>query len=506
MLTSIKIQNIALIPEVEIELDGAFNVLTGETGAGKSIIIGSFNFILGEKLNKSVIRAGSQFARVDAVFGVGDDLVILTRTLKPDGKSECRINGNIVTVGMLREEAEKHIHIHGQHETETLLKPKNHIDILDDFGRVDKSEYFTEYKKLQDLKNSLKVFGGTDDERNRQIDIYEFQIKEIERANLRDGEEEELAEYKSRMMNFEKISGALNNAKFGDVPVGLISQAAKFDSGLESILERARSVQYEIDDLQSSVDNYLDGLEYDEQKFKNVDSRLDEIKTLKRKYGSTVVEILKFLENAQSQYAKLTQSAEEIEKIKKEINEQEKVVETKGRELSGIRKITGDSFGKEMVGQLKDLGMPACKIEVEFREIAFGSNGCDEIQFLFSANAGEGVKPLANIISGGEMSRFMLALKTLISGSVGTLVFDEIDTGIGGVMGAKIGEKIKVLSLSTQVICVTHLPQIAAMADSHFLILKEQNEKTVTKVFKIEGDEIVNELSRMQGPLVINKK
>ena len=540
MLSSLRIQNIALIPQVEIEFDRAFNVLTGETGAGKSIIIGSFNFILGDKLKPSVIRSGEKFARVDAVFSVGEavaeqiveltgieieterngdiengaenGMVILTRTLKTDGKSECRINGNVVTVAMLKDVASNLIHIHGQHEHETLLKPKNHIDIVDGFGGVEvakvKSEYIVQYEKLLKLRGELKSFGGSDEERDRLVDIYKYQIREIESANLRENEDEELQEFKQRMINFEKIYGALNSALDGfrglnyREIVSAIGLVSKLDSAVDDIHQRARGIQYEIDDIESNIQSYIDGLEYDEEKFKIADARLDEIKVLKRKHGGTVSQVLAFLEKTKAELEHLTRSAEDIENIKRSIEEQERTVIEYGERLTEARKRAAGKFSVAIVGQLKDLGMPACKLEVRFGEIKPSSNGCDDVEFLFSANAGESVKPLASIISGGEMSRFMLALKTVIAGlrSVDTLVFDEIDTGVGGNMGTKIAEKIQILSRSTQVICVTHLSQIAAMADSHFLIHKtEADGKTTTGISKLTSPQQIDELARMVG-------
>ena len=534
MLQSLKIQNVALIPQVEIEFSKAFNVLTGETGAGKSIIVGSFNFILGEKLNKNVIRAGATNARVDAVFNVSgvvgnsvtqlcgieieENTVILTRTLKADGKSECRVNGTIVTTVMLKDVAALLINIHGQHETEILLRSKNHLNMLDGFGgqkvRSAGIEYDEQYQKLLVLRAGLKAFGGTDAERDRLVDMYSYQIKEIENAKLSENEDEELQTFKQKMMNFEKINNGLNTAlqafkesSFGGI-VSAISGVARLDSKIEKMLESARAVQYDLDDVESSIQSYLDGLEYDEEKFRTADSRLDEIKVLKRKYGSTIPQIFAFLADTRASLDFLTRSVEDIEYTKKQITEQENIVKSVGAELTAVRKQTAQIFENELVNQLKDLGMPACKIEVRFDNVQPSASGCDEVEFLFSANAGEGVRPLASIISGGEMSRFMLALKTVTArlDNVNTLVFDEIDTGIGGTMGIKIAEKMQILSKTTQVICVTHLPQIAAIADTHFLIEKfEKDSKTISGIKVLQHTEQINELARMVGAAATDK-
>ena len=528
MLQSLKIQNIALIPQVEIEFGGKFNVLTGETGAGKSIIVGSFQFILGEKLKSTVIRGGETFAKVDAVFNVAgselepiahltgiefrDNTVILTRILKSDGRSECRINGDVVTVAVLKEAAANLINIHGQHDTEVLLRPKNHIDILDAFGgepvRSARALYIEEFEKLRGLHAGLKKFGGTDAERDRMIDMYSFQIREIENANLRDGEDEELANFKTRMMSFEKINenlgtavGVLGALEFGKV-VSALAAAAKLDTKIEKLLESARSIQYELSDAKDGIANYLDGLEYDEEKFRTADARLDEIKVLKRKYGTTIPEIFAFLADTRASLDFLTRSVEDIEKTKTQIAAQDSAVRAAGVRLTTARRASADKFCAEMVRGLAELGMEHARVEVAFRGVEPGTNGADEIEFLFSANTGETLRPLANIISGGEMSRFMLALKSVTAriGNVATLVFDEIDTGIGGAMGARIAEKIQTLSKFHQSIVVTHLPQIAAMADTHFLIEKAETAgKTITGIKKLGEQNQISELARMVG-------
>jgi len=526
MLQSLKIQNVALIPQVEIEFDNRFNILTGETGAGKSIVVGSFQFILGEKLKPTVIRSGESFAKVTAVFTVAgseiepiakltgiefpENTVVLTRTLKSDGRSECRINGDVVTVAVLKEAAAHLIHIHGQHDTEVLLRPKNHIDILDAFGggpvRSAKVAYVEEFEKLTKLRTGLKSFGGTDAERDRMVDMYTYQIREIENARLREGEDVELQEFKQKMMNFEKIHenlgaavGMLSGLEFGRV-VSSLSVAAKADVKVEKLLESVRSIQYDLDDIESSLVGYLDSMEYDEEKFRTADARLDEIKVLKRKYGADIPQIFSFLASTKASLDFLTRSVEDIESTKRQIAVQEGVVAAAGAKLTEARRQAAGKFAIEMVAGLGDLGMERASVEVGFKDIAPTGNGCDEVEFLFSANAGEKVRPLASIISGGEMSRFMLALKTVTAriDNVSTLVFDEIDTGIGGTMGVKIAEKIQTLSKFHQVIVVTHLPQIAAMADTHFLIEKaEAGGKTVTSIKKLNAAEQIGELTRM---------
>jgi len=526
MLRSLRIQNIALIPEVEIEFGDGLNVLTGETGAGKSIIIGSFNFVLGQRVDKNVIRQGAAFARVDAVFNVmgaerarvtevsgvdfSDNTVILSRTLKPDGKGECRISGTVVTADVLRRCAEILIHIHGQHETEVLLKNKNHVNILDNFGgqRVHsvRHEYDDEYDKLQSLKKSLKTFGGDEMERKRLVDMYQYQINEIESAHLKDNEDTDLAEKKARMQNFEKIASGLSAAAAafeGDAGVetrvrqfvGSLSAICHLDPRVEKMCESARSLKLELDDLGGDIQNYLDGLEFDEDEFKRVNARLDEIKVLKRKYGSTIADIFAFLNDARSGLEFLNRGEQDMERIKREIAEHEKMVAGAAEKLVEARRQAARALEEKLVEQLKDLGMPSAQFECT--DITVGG-----AEFLFSANAGERVRPLVHIISGGEMSRFMLALKAVTANleGVGTLVFDEIDTGISGIMGHKIAEKMAAICKFHQVIAVTHLAQIAARCDHHYLIKKEEvNGKTITNVTKLGPAAHDQELTRMVG-------
>ena len=527
MLKTLLIQNVALIAAQDIEFGPGLNVLTGETGAGKSIIIGSLNFILGAKLEKSVIRQGAPMARVDAVFDVkgaerakiteisGVDApepeVILTRTIKPTSSGECRVNGTIVTADTLRAVAAVLINIHGQHDTEILLKPKNHVAILDTFGgqkvRAAANEYHDELNRLNEIKKRLKAFGGDDFERKRLLDMYQYQIKDIESAKLRDGEDEKLAERRAKMMNFEKLSAGLANAvaTFGEGDdgidgsmrslLGTLSAIANVDARSEKFCETARSIKIELDDLCGDIQSYLDDLEFDPEEFKRVDARLDEIKILKRKYGSTIPAIFAFLNDARAGYDLLTRSEEEIEKIKSDIATQETVVANTGNALVEARLVAARDLESKLLPHLADLGMPRAQFRVDDVTV-------DGVNFLFSANAGQDVRPLVHIISGGEMSRFMLALKAVTANidGVDTLVFDEIDTGISGTMGHKIAEKIATICKFHQVIAVTHLAQIAAVAHHHHLITKEEvGGKTITSVTKLTDSAVKGELSRMVG-------
>jgi len=506
MLKSLKIQNVALIPQVEIEFGSGFNVLTGETGAGKSIVLGSLNFILGEKLGKAMIRSGETRCFVEAVFS--NDLV-LSRTLKLDGKSECRINGVIVTTSELQGIASELVNIHGQHDTEALLSVKNHISILDQFGQIQISEYRKEYDELKELERKLKSFGGDESERERQMDLLKFQINEIESVNLREGEDDELAELKVRMNNHEKIVQSLTQAvshfdteavRSGLAALGPVSG---LDSKLEKIYQDAKSVKIGLDYVLDDAQSYLDEMEFDESEFLRVDQRLDQIKSLKRKYGSSIVEIVAFAEQQKLGLKHLIESEKELENTKNAIQAKLCLLGECGEKLSEKRKEAARVLEHEILLQLGDLGMQSASFSVSFSRVKdnkLKSDGIDEIEFLFSANAGEPLRPLARIISGGEMSRFMLGLKCLVASSNQTLVFDEIDTGVGGRIAVKLAEKIAQLGKRTQVICVTHLHQVAVNADTHFLIEKrEDGARTTTTVLPLGKDARAGELVRMRG-------
>jgi len=533
MLKKLHIQNIALIDELDIEFGNGLNVLTGETGAGKSIIVGSFNFILGGKFDRNLIRTGSDFARVDAVFNVkseaqrqeitnisgvsAGDEVIMSRTLKINGSGECRINGAITSAQILRDAASVLISIHGQTDTEILLKPKTHANFLDTYGGktlIDiRDKYLKAVQQLREISSKLNTFGGTDTERKRMLDMYEFQIKEIENAKLKPEEEQQLLERRTQMQNFEKLTAAYRRAisafHEGGIETGFkelsaaISQIETIDpKNANTIAERIRAAKIEVDDIVGELRSQHSGLEFNESELKEVTERLEEYKNLKRKYGATVQDILKFLEKTRANYESLTMGEFAMKKINEEIIAQKKIVETTASELVGARHHAADDMTPKLVTHLRDLGMPHAQFEIT-------DIGVDNVTFLFSANQGVAPKPLYSIISGGEMSRFALALKVVLSGKSDgiTLVFDEIDSGVSGIMGHKIAEKMLAISKHNQIICVTHLAQIASQGHHHFHIAKnEANGTTKTSMRKLEGTEAKIEIERMLGGADFVKK
>ncbi|MDR0975915.1 MAG: DNA repair protein RecN [Christensenellaceae bacterium] len=509
MLRLLKIQNLALIPEVEIEFGENLNILTGETGAGKSIILGSFNFILGDKLSASVIRHGETFARVSAVF---DDLII-TRTLKSDGRSECRVNDEIVTLAKLKELTANLINIHGQHDTEILRDKSKHLDIIDAFGAQDVGgilkEYLQVWQAIGEIKREVASLGGDETTRAMQIDILKYQINEIGNAELTDGEEQEIDEALAKAQNFEKINlnlssalTSLNNLAELGAALSNLRPIEHIDDEIARFAESLRASSAEIDETANAISDYLGCLEFDEEELKRLDERKDLIKNLKKKYGASIAEILTFLETAKIKLETLETSDLKLEELNKLLAEKQvKLTEIASR-LTAARKKKAAELCARVLTHLNDLAMNGSHLEVAFAEKSPSPNGFDDAEFIFSANIGQPLKPLASVISGGEMSRFMLALKIVTADTyqVKTVVFDEIDTGISGKVGSQIAEKMSKLAENKQVIAVTHLAQIAAKATSHFLISKSVvNEKTQTTILPLSEGEQIAEIARIIG-------
>lgn len=505
MLNTLRIQNLALIPAVEINFGEHFNVLTGETGAGKSIIIGSLNFIFGDKLSVNAIRHGAEFARVTAVF---DDTIIV-RTLHANGKSEIRVNDEPMTIKGLREVAGNLIDIHGQHDTEKLLDAKNHLSILDAFAKTDLSTYQDAYNQLQNLKSELATYGDNPEERARLLDLYQYQINEIERAHLSADEEDALNQRALVLRNAEKLAEGLqavvDNLTDSDGALGVAQKrllgVQQYDSKLQGWAERLGAASGEVTDILLDLRDYLDSTDFSADALESVYDRLDEIKNLKRKYGASIADVLAFAEKTKAEQARLLSAGDTIQKLQTEIDAQTAVVAKLAAEVTAVRQAAAKNLSIQLINQLKDLGMAQTQFEVQFTAVAPKSNGADSVEFLFSANVGEPVRPLAQIISGGEMSRLMLAVKTVANPDPHkTLVFDEIDTGISGKMGVALAAKLAALSQKSQIIVVTHLASVAAAADTHFLIQKNVDaNQTVTNVYPLEPVAREQEIARIIG-------
>lgn len=505
MLNTLRIQNLALIPAVEINFGSNFNVLTGETGAGKSIIIGSLNFIFGDKLSVNAIRHGADFARVTAVF---DDTIIV-RTLHTNGKSEIRVNDEPMTLKGLREVVGNLIDIHGQHDTEKLLDAKNHLSILDAFAKTDLTAYQTAYSQLQALQNELASYGDNPEERVRLLDLYQYQINEIERANLSVDEEDSLNQRALVLRNAEKLAEGLqfvvDNLGEADSTLGAAQKRLlgiqQYDPKLQVLAERFGAANGEIGDILLDLRDYLDQTDFSADALENVYDRLDEIKNLKRKYGATIEAVLQFCEKTKLEQQRLLNAGDTIQTLQSKIAEQTAVVTQLAAQITLVRQAAAQQLSSQLTAQLKDLGMAQTQFEVEFSAVSPRNHGADAVEFLFSANVGEPVRPLAQIISGGEMSRLMLAIKTVANPEPQkTLVFDEIDTGISGNMGVALATKLAALARQSQIIVVTHLASVAAVADTHFLIQKSVNEnQTVTNVYPLDLPAREQEIARIIG-------
>lgn len=540
MISYINIKNIALIRELSIELYDGLNILSGETGAGKSIIIDSINFVLGDRADRSLIRFGETTARVEVVFdniinfdeikselianGIDcdDETLIVARTMTSE-KSECRINGRIVTLSFLRNIVGSLVDIHSQNEHQSLMKPANHIYLLDALNdkiaaKVD--EYRISLAKYKDLKEQIASF-MSEEERERRIDMLNYQIEEIERLDWTDPDEENrLKIERNRYYNSQKIIESLTSCanSLSDDNMGALYSiknamsemraAVKYDETLNEIYDRIDSLAIEAEDISDTLREKL--YEYgDSINIDAIEARIDELKLLKKKYGQSIEEVGDFLINAKEEAEKLADAERLIGKMTAEIEELESDIEEKVREIHILRVSTAEKFAKSICNNLKELGMKnsVFDVKIDYPDDVLDNlhqNGADTVEFMLSPNLGEPLKPLSKIASGGEASRFMLALKNIIAevDKIGTLIFDEIDTGISGVIAKVVACKLYDIARSRQVIAITHLPQLASMADNNYLIQKSVvGEKTVTSVTHLEGDDVYTEIMRLTGAL-----
>lgn len=536
MLRQLCIENIALIDRLELTLQEGLNILSGETGAGKSIIIDSLNFVLGERADKSLIRYGTDYAVVQATFenylnpqisdylndiGIeAEEVLILRRKMTAEGKNECRINGRVSTLSMLKGLTELLVDIHGQHEHQSLLKSANHIVLLDSIGenkiQAVKSDVASAYEAYVGYKREMSRFGNSD-ERERRLDILNYQIEEIERVNVGEDEEDTLLAQRKRIRNTEKILSALQTAKslldgYDGSGVGAelkstvsaLSTIASYDDGITALNERLNSARIEIADISDTLSDMLDKVDFDSRSADKIEERLDEVRAVLRKYGGSYEALKTFYDNAKEEADMLANAGERTKELEDLIKISGSKLKQSAKTLSELRKKVGAEFEESMVKELKDLGMGGSTFKVDIESTddvdEISAKGADTVEFLISPNIGEPLKPLAKIISGGEMSRFMLALKNIVADidGIGTMVFDEIDTGISGNISAVVSEKLCNISRGRQVIAVTHMPSLAAMADSHYLIAKStENGKTLTHVTLLNDD--TNEVARLIG-------
>jgi DNA repair protein RecN (Recombination protein N) len=537
MLTEIHIKDFALIDDLSIQLGGGFNVLTGETGAGKSIIIDAITTVLGERLSGDLVRTGAERATVEAAFDLSDSpraceqaaelgfdtdegVLLISRELTGAGKSQCRVNGRISTLSMLRELTSGLIDVHGQHEHQSLLAVDGHLDILDHWCGQEALELRSKVEdlnaRLRSLTSEREQLLSEERERARLLDLYEFQKSEIEDAKLSPSEEEELQAERSRLANAEKlrqladgvyeiISGSGRESGTTDMLSTALAQLqtmASVDEALAPVVQDAQTALYAAEQAQAAVRSYRDEIEFNPSRLELVEERLDLIRTFKRKYGETIEAVLSYGQGIAAKIESLAHSEERTAELGLEIERVEDGLLGVARRLSEVRKAGAARFRGAVEAELAELAMENTQFDVSFAESEPGARGIDRVEFVISPNPGEPLKPLAKIASGGEMSRVMLALKTVMAGvdGVSTLIFDEIDAGIGGRTAQVLGRKLAAVGQTAQVMCVTHLPQIASRADSHFLVEKRMDgDRTVVRVRRVEADERVEELSRMLG-------
>lgn len=533
MLAQLFIRNIAVIEKASIDLEKGFTVLTGETGAGKSIIIDAIHAVLGERTSKELVRTGTDSASVSALFtGLDEDTLslldqlslpreedgslLIQRDIRLEGRSTCKINGAPATVSMLKQLGPRLVTIHGQHESYELLSPEVHMEYLDSFAGLESllAEYQAAYRTLRETQRQLEALQTDEGEKARLSDLLHYQIDEIEAANVRVGEREELEAQRELIRNSEKIASALELLRgllSGDEESeGLLAglsqaaaQAGRVAAYLPELAEASQKLQ-EAGYLLEDVDAILHGtaVDFDPALQESIEERLDLLYKLGLKYGGSEEKILEYLEDCRIRLHQIEFSDEERERLEAQYETKKAAAIALAKELSEQRKAASKQFISQVKGELAFLNMPGIAFETEIQRVPLNHMGCDKLQFLVSANKGEPPKPMSKIASGGELSRIMLAIKTVLSGKdkVDTLIFDEVDTGISGAAANKVGQKLKQVSQNRQVLCITHLAQIAALADHHFLISKHvEGERTYTQVQGLDFEGRKREVARIIG-------
>ena len=532
MLDLLKIQNIAIIESAEIEFSAGFNVLSGETGAGKSIILDSINAVLGFRTSRELIRTGESEARVTALFSsisknVEDKLQELSLPLSPDGtllisrtigfdRNVCKVNNALTNVTALREIGAELISIHGQQDNRELLNNETHIDYID--AMTGEKAVFEEYNllfnRLSEIKNQIKRLSGDKEAKARKIDVLSYQIDEIEKAEINPGEWEKLKIRRTELQNYEKIQGSLYGAyealSGGDDFTGAVqllsgafrelSSIAQYSEEAENLSKKLGDLYYEVEDVADTLRSLVNDDGYSQAELEEIENRINLIYNLSKKYGETEEDILRFLENAKKELNDISFSDEKLEKLKAEYESVYEQTYNLACKISDLRKKTSVDFAEKVCEELKFLDMPQVEFLVDFTETDLTEKGIDTCEFLISANVGEIPKPIAKIASGGELSRIMLAFKTVMADKdkINTMVFDEIDTGVSGRAALKVAAKLKQVSVGKQVLCVTHLAQLMCYADNHYLIEKAAKDgKTYTSVTPLDFEGRKNEIARI---------
>ena len=536
MLSLLHIENIALIQSADIRFEPGFNVLTGETGAGKSIVIDSIGAVLGERTSRELIRTGAKSALVTAVFTqvpplpwleengfpTGEEELLLQRELQGDGRNVCRIDGKLVTVAQLRELGRQLLNIHGQHDGQQLLDPASHLGYLDQFGGCQPllESYQEAYRKWHDIRREMDKLQMDEAERSRRVDTLNYQIQELERAQLKAGEDEELSARRTLLRSAGKLMEAVQSAEFAlsgdedrDGACSLIAQAEGEVQGVSSISPELGELSEKLTALRCAADDAADTLrdlsrsfDFSPGELDQVEERLDLLYRLRKKYGPTVEDMLAYLDRCQKELDQIQYADDTLARLEKDLKKAQKEALRRGESLSQARREAAGALQARVQEELRQLDMPKVQFQTEFTpkggEAGMDETGLDEVQFLMSANLGEALKPIQKVASGGELARIMLALKNVLAegDQIGTLVFDEVDTGVSGRAAQKVAEKMAQVARGKQVLCVTHLPQIAAMADTHFSVQKGEREgRTYTRLERLDRSQRREELARLIG-------
>ncbi len=537
MLSLLHIENIAVISQADITFDQGFNVLTGETGAGKSIVIDSIGAIMGERTSRDLIRTGAKTARVSALFrdlpplpwfqeqGTGPDEngeLLIERSIQADGKNACRVNGRPLLVTQLRELGQQLVNVHGQHDGQQLLDEECHLGYLDSFAGTGESlsAFAAAYAQVRDLRREQEQLQMDEGEKARRMDTLTYQIEELEGAQLRQGEDEELSQRREVLHNAERLTDAVDGAwqaltggEDGEGAVSLLmeaenrlAQGGRYSGELQALSEKAGQLRCDADDLAELVRDLRGTLDFYPGELDEIEERLDRLYRLKKKYGGTVAEMLAYLDRCREELDAIQFSEERAARLEKEVGKALAQAVKLGEQLSARRRRGAEELAKRIQSELKQLDMPKVRFQVEFapKDAPDGmdATGMDTVRFLMSANLGEALKPINKIASGGELSRIMLALKNVLAETeqVATLIFDEVDTGVSGRAAVKVAQKLFQVSQGRQVLCVTHLPQIAAMGDVHFSVEKgEADGRTFTRVERLDRPQRREELARLSG-------
>lgn len=539
MISQLYIENIAVIAKTTVDFTKGFNVFTGETGAGKSILIDAINAVMGERFAKELIRNGETKASVTATFTdlshqaraaledlgyEADDEFLIYRSISMDGKNVCRINGRPATVSILKEMADYLVNIHGQHDNQALLVPSRHMEYIDAFGGTEGLllNYKAEYAAYRKLKRQLDEISRDDSDKKRKAELLRFQVDEIEEAQITIGEEDELFEKRRIIKNSEALVDSLNIAYAAltgedeyEGAISLIDRAAdevvssaEIMSDLNDIASRIEEIKYELKDFAEEIYSTADSIDFDNGELEEIEERLDVIYRLKKKYGDSEELILKYRDDALQQLDEMGFLDQDTEKLSAECDERRSKVEKLAKELSEKRREAAQIFAEKVKNEAMFLNMPNVSVVVDINNTELTSNGIDDMQILVTTNAGEQAKPLVKVASGGELSRIMLAIKSVLAAfdPVETMIFDEIDTGVSGIAAERIGQKLYTISSERQVVCVTHLSQIACMADNHLLIEKNSDgQRTYTNVSQLDYEGRKHEIARIISGSIITE-